>query len=128
MYFEVSLRLSPLGTQWLTPWSRAEDRQTDGGCASPPARQPLAGVSVHRSRLEIAQRKKNHTLDVGSSALTYFLQVQLPPCCANVDVARSVHPESAHFIALKVSAVHFRRCEILNPVESFVLVACVKLY
>lgn len=47
---------------------------------------------------------------------------------ASVDVARNVHPESARFIAFKVSAVYLRRCEILDPVESFVLMGSVKLY
>lgn len=46
---------------------------------------------------------------------------------ANVDVTRDVHSESAHFIALKVSAVHLRRGETLGSIESFVLTESVKL-
>lgn len=101
----------------------------DGGCASPCARQLLVGVSVHRSRLEVAHRKK---LQTGCWVLgTDFFSsgsVSAVLCCANVDTARGVHPESAHFIAFKVSAVQLRRCEILDPVESFVLMKSVELH
>lgn len=83
-------------------------------CASPHVlHHLLEGVSVRRSRLGVAQ-SENPKADVGSSALTFILEVQLPLCCANVDVARDVYPESAHFIAFKVSAVHLRRCETLD--------------
>lgn len=52
------------------------------GRALPCVCQLPLGILAHSSILEEAQSKKKKWADAGSSALTFILQVQLPPFCA----------------------------------------------
>lgn len=87
--------------------------------------QLLPGVSGNRTILKAAQSKNSQS---GCWVLStdFILQFQLPLCWANVDMAGDVHRGFTHFIALKVSAVHLRRREPLDPVKSFVLMGVCK--